>query len=204
MVLCASGVASAQFVADSQTVAVSTQGSPVLSQTQTSDLTPLTLSVSQWDGFARGTTILSSDQMGMSFWIGIAPHVGVGDGHAAADILLNFSVTEDTAVSISGGDRIFESYTQPPSEASWTLSRLNVDGSKDVLATVASRELSFLQAGRYEMALSAEVLVRSYAVYDDIRITAVPEAGTWSMMGLGLGAIGVLMRRRVVASPQSV
>jgi hypothetical protein len=100
--------------------------------------------------------------------------------------------TGDTLQSIAasfGGTTVFTSPTDAlvsKGFSGWTVQTLNLK------ATGTSEVLSFLASGNLP--------IPPFALLTAVSLTAVPEPASWGMMLLGLGTIGLAMRRRTLAS----
>lgn len=131
-------------------------------------------------------------------------------GLASASITgsITFDVLAATQVVVTGQDFARLTPADIPFTSSLSLSRLGANGS---LTEVTARQnlfgLTRLDAGRYVLSMSQGASVSALSAYPYagantfVTITAVPEPGTWALMGLGLfgvcGGVSASRRRQV-------
>jgi PEP-CTERM motif len=130
-----------------------------------------------------------------------------GSGQATASAVLSFDVLASTDVRVDVTDlyRPGVNMTGFPSFSSTlSLSRLDAQGQ---WVSVVDRNnlgsLSHLDAGRYQLSSSFKYsLVAPSGLAGggaSLSIQAVPEPGTWALMGLGLMGLAWVQRRRTVS-----
>lgn len=127
-------------------------------------------------------------------------------GTATASVVgsITFEVLQATQVTVTGNDFYRLTPAGIPISTTLSLSRLGPNGT---LTEVTSRQnlfgLTSLDAGRYVLNMSQYANVSALSSYPSVGVStlititaAVPEPGTWAMMGLGLVGMGLLARRR--------
>jgi PEP-CTERM motif len=217
------------FVPTAQSASVSSSYSTgfSVSDSVSGSLEPVNLRVLSGrgnEGNAGASSTINSSQIGISAGVGVnlpnpsftsggtggygypyAPSQESGSGAARID--LNFTVAQDVDVKVAVND----AYANVPSNYSFTSSLGLYKQNGDTFAAVADRsqlsQITRLAAGSYRLSANFVYDLHTYNGLAgggaSVLISAVPEPGTFGLMGLGLIGMAWVARRGARQLPQA-